>query len=167
MQVKLTLLEQSIPALGSDTWFAMLVTKKNGTRRMSDEIVKALYAKHKNLREVGRMLGVSHEQVRKIIKGTASRRPAEYKKGVVTIDKVIAQQPEWFSRANIEFFGDRNYRVLKGKKSGDFFLVRSTTGWVDMVHFRINYLNDELLVSEMVDEIFEDMAAVKKWLKEH
>lgn len=89
------------------------------------------------------------------------------------LQEVKAKQPNWFSRANKKFFNDVSYRVLYGKKSGNPFLVRSTFAWTDMfdqpkkLHWRINPLKDDLTIGNLLDDIFENLPAVKRWLKEN
>ena len=84
--------------------------------------------------------------------------------------QVRAAQPEWFSRGNKRFFGDCGYKVLQGKVSSKPFLVRSTYAWTDMfgapktLHYRINPLNDNLIIGNLVDETFRNINAVKDWL---
>jgi len=92
---------------------------------------------------------------------------------MATLSQVKAAQPEWFSRKNKRFFGDINYRVLHGKTSGEPFLVRLTNAWTDMFrqpkkrHYRVNGLRDDLTIAPLINDIFADLWAVKRWLKTH
>lgn len=93
------------------------------------------------------------------------------------MNPVLAQikqaNPNWFSRSNKRFFGDINYRLLYGKKSGERFLVRLTNAWSDMFdgvkkpHYRINTINDDLTIGKLLDQQFADMDSVRAWLKEN
>lgn len=89
--------------------------------------------------------------------------------------RAIKQANEgWFSRGNKRFFNDVEYRGYYGKKTGTAFLVRSTYAWTDMfdqprrLHYRINNLNqDTLEIEPLIEEEFNDIFAVKAWLREH
>lgn len=80
-------------------------------------------------------------------------------------------QPHWFSLKNKRFFGDVSYRVLRGKKSGEAFLVRSTYAWSNMfgpkrLHYRINVINQETKkIGDLIDDTFTSIYAVKNYLK--
>ena len=92
---------------------------------------------------------------------------------MATLTQVKAVQPKWFSRKNKKFFGDVRYWVLHGKRTGEPYLIRSTYAWTDMfgqkprLHYRINRLEDNLKISSLLDDEFENMPAVKRWLKEN
>ena len=97
----------------------------------------------------------------------------------MTIQDVKSAQPEWFSRANMKFFGDVSYRILQGKKSKKFYLVRKTAGFSDMFgqektyHYVINDIDqDSFKVLNLLyrpngveHERFRDIDAVKEYLK--
>lgn len=89
----------------------------------------------------------------------------------ITLAKVKARQPEWFSRGNKKFFGDVSYRVLYGKRTGEPYLVRSTYAWSAMfsgkrtLHYRVNQLHDYLEIGSLLDEVFPNLPAVKCWIK--
>jgi len=97
----------------------------------------------------------------------------------VTLSDVKAAQPEWFSRKNKKFFGDISYRVMKGKKSHQPFLVRQTCGWTDMFdrpkrcHLVVNDIKEDLKIGSLVKtgsmpfRQFDDLDDVKDWLAEH
>lgn len=90
----------------------------------------------------------------------------------VDIRNLKMAQPDWFSRGNKRFFNDVAYRVLRGKETGNIYLVRSTYGWTDMfggkrkLHWRINAVDPVTLrIGELVNETFADIWEVRKWLK--
>jgi hypothetical protein len=91
----------------------------------------------------------------------------------ITIEKVKAKQPGWFSESNRKFFNDKNYNVVFGE-SGTAYLQRSTYAWTDMfgqkpkLHFRLNELNQETLeIGNLIDGIFDNLIEVGEWLDEH
>lgn len=90
---------------------------------------------------------------------------------MTTLAEVRLANPGWFSRKNKRLFGDVSYRVLKGKESGKPYLVRSTCAWTDMfglpkrLHWRINILNNDLSIGNLVDKVFNNLDHVKEWLK--
>ena len=82
--------------------------------------------------------------------------------------------PNWFSRSNKRFFHDVSYRAYYGKATGKAYLVRSTYAWTDMLeepkrlHWRINAVSqDTLRIVGLLDDTFNDIFAVKAWLREH
>jgi len=92
---------------------------------------------------------------------------------MITLTQVKAAQPSWFSRKNKKFFGDRTYRTLQAT-SGQTYLVRSTYAWTDMfgkpkqLHYRLNPVNAEThKIESLIDDVFPNINAVKKWLKEN
>jgi len=92
---------------------------------------------------------------------------------MATLQEVKAVQPDWFSRKNILFFSDVSYRVLHSKKTGKPYLARSTYAWSNMtgknrtLHWRLNSLDEDLKIRPLVDVVFPDLWAVKRWLKEN
>jgi hypothetical protein len=92
---------------------------------------------------------------------------------MATLAEVKAAQPEWFSRKNKKFFKDVSYRVLHSKKTGEPYLARSTYAWTDMfgkkprLHWRLNPLDNNLIIRPLIDDEFSDLWAVKRWLKEN
>ena len=90
---------------------------------------------------------------------------------MATLAEVKARQPEWFSRKNKKFFGDISYRILHGKVSKKPFLVRSTYGWSDMfgrprtISWRVNKLEVDLEIGDMVDQSFMGLELVRHFLK--
>ena len=89
----------------------------------------------------------------------------------ICLGNVKDRQPEWFSRKNKRFFGDVSYRILYGKATGNPYLVRSTYAFTDMfdqprtLHYRVNKLADDLEISDLLDEVFPNLPAVKRWMK--
>ncbi len=80
-------------------------------------------------------------------------------------------QPDWFCCKNRRFFGDVSYRTLRGKLTGNIFLVRSTYAWTDMfggprrLHYRINTVGDDYVIGNLIDKTFRDIDDVKEYLK--
>lgn len=87
-----------------------------------------------------------------------------------TLTDIRQAQPGWFSRSNKRLFGDVSYKVLHGKVSKKPFLVRATYAWTDMfgspkrLHYRVNTINDDRHIGNLVDKTFSDMDDVKDWL---
>ncbi len=79
----------------------------------------------------------------------------------------------WFSRKNKQFFGDISYRVLQGKATKTFYLVRSTYQWSDMfggpkvIAWWLNPVTPELKIATLIDQTFPSLESVKEWLKTH
>lgn len=78
----------------------------------------------------------------------------------------------WFSRGNKLFFGDVSYRAYYGKKTGKAYFIRSTYAWTDMLgdprvlHYRINNVDQATLkIETLIDQTFNDIFAVKAWLR--
>lgn len=90
---------------------------------------------------------------------------------MATIRQVKERQPDWFSRGNRRMFGDVEYKVLHGKTTGDPYLVRKTSMWSDMFGkpktfvWRVNSLDDSLKIGPLVETVFNDLWAVKRWMK--
>ena len=85
--------------------------------------------------------------------------------------KIREANEGWFSRKNKRFFGDVSYRALRGKTTGNLFLVRSTYAWSDMfgspkrLSWRINTIGDDYSIGPLLDETFRDIHAAKAYLK--
>ncbi|MDP2720538.1 MAG: hypothetical protein Q8O75_01165 [bacterium] len=86
-----------------------------------------------------------------------------------------ANNPAWFSIGNKRFFHDRQYFFMYSGKTGNPYLVRSTYAWTDMfgdtarLHYRVNEIveNKEKTgyeVGNLLDDQFETLSEVKKWL---
>ncbi len=95
-------------------------------------------------------------------------------KSPVLLRNIKQANPQWFSRGNKRFFNDVSYRAYYGKKTGKAYLVRSTYAWTDMfdrpkvLHYRINNVNqDTLEIDQLIDEVCNDIFAVKAWLREN
>jgi hypothetical protein len=78
----------------------------------------------------------------------------------------------YFSRHNMKFFGDKEYRILHSK-GGEAYLVRRTDGWSDIFgqnpteHWRINPINRiDLSIGNLIEQSFPSLQAVKQWVKE-
>ena len=90
---------------------------------------------------------------------------------MTTLSEVKQAQNHWFDRGNKKFFGDRDYRVLHGKITGNPYLVRSTFAWSDMfgrprkLSWRINPLDDNLIIQPLVDQEYRTIDDVKDWLR--
>ena len=90
---------------------------------------------------------------------------------MTTLSEIKAAQPEWFSRKNKKFFGDVWYKVSQGKVSKKPYLVRATYAWTDMfgqdrkLHYRVNRIDENLEIGELVDEVFSHEYLVKLWLQ--
>ena len=93
-------------------------------------------------------------------------------KMVVTLQAMKSVQPTWFHPKTKRFFGDIRYLLLRGKKSNAYYLVRATYAWTDMfgkprrLHWRVNFLDRELRIKELVESSFNTLNDVKEWLKE-
>ena len=92
---------------------------------------------------------------------------------MTTMADVRAAQPKWFSRKNKRFFGDIWYKMRRGRKSHNPFLVRATYMWSDMfgqprkVCYRVSRIEPKTLkINGLVDKIFYDMDDVREWLRE-
>lgn len=92
---------------------------------------------------------------------------------MLSIAKLMVVQRQWFSGSNRSFFGDISYDTLQAK-SGQTYLIRSTYAWTDMfgqpkkLHYRINPVNANTYeIEPLVDDVFDDIDAVKRWLKEN
>ncbi len=100
----------------------------------------------------------------------------------MTLTELKIHNPQWFSRDNKRFFGDRSYRVLHGKKTGEPYLVRSTYQWSDMLGqpkrliWRINPIgktgakwgtDDYYSIRPLIDTEFKNHDDVKAWLREN
>lgn len=89
------------------------------------------------------------------------------------LNAVKRANQNWFAPGQRQFFGDVSYEIMYGKKTGERYLVRSTYAWTDMfgqpkkLHYRINYILDNLKIGNLVDDVFDSKAEVKKWLKTH
>ena len=91
---------------------------------------------------------------------------------MITLTDVRNANGNWFSSSNKRLFGDINYRLLTGKKTGDKYLVRLTNGWSDMFgqpkrqFYKINAIDqDTLKIKNMLDPEFESMDEVRDFLK--
>ena len=81
----------------------------------------------------------------------------------------------YFSKESIKFSNDISYKVLKGKKSEMRFLIIKTYGFSDMFdgikksHYRIKLITDyikyDLSKAILIDDIFNNLDDVKKYLK--
>ena len=81
----------------------------------------------------------------------------------------------YFSKKSIKFSNDISYKVLKGKKSEMRFLIIKTYGFSDMFdgikksHYRIKLITDyikyDLSKAILIDDIFNNLDDVKKYLK--
>lgn len=97
----------------------------------------------------------------------------EYGTSNAVLNAVKKTNQQWFAPGNKEFFGDIDYQIMYGKQSGERYLVRSTYAWTDMFgqpktkHYRINYINDNLKIGQLVDILFKSKEEVKDWLKVH
>jgi hypothetical protein len=87
---------------------------------------------------------------------------------------IRAANGHWFSLGNKRFFNDVSYRGYYGKATGKAYLVRSTYAWTDMfgktarLHWKINNLNqDTLEIESLNDQEFQDIFAVKAWLRDN
>jgi hypothetical protein len=86
-------------------------------------------------------------------------------------------QPEWSRPKNGRAFGDpnfgdRGYRVLKGKVSGEWFLVRSAWWWREPwqaapLIWRINPIEENLRIGPLIEDIFSNLEAARAWLRLH
>lgn len=91
----------------------------------------------------------------------------------IALADVYAAQPDWFSCEKKQFFGDKGYWLLRGKRSRRTYLIRSTYAWSDAfgkprrLHYRINPLSEALKIEPLVEEIFPSLAAVRAWLASH
>lgn len=78
---------------------------------------------------------------------------------------------EWFSKDNKKFFGDINYYGMYSEKTGERYLVRSTYAWTDMfggerkLHYRINKIEENFKIGDLINDTFESMNQVLEWLK--
>lgn len=93
-------------------------------------------------------------------------------KSIPLMRRIREANQKWFSRGNKRFFGDIQYRAYYGKTTGKAYLIRSTYAWTDMfgqpkrLHYRINNLNqDTLEIEPLIDNVFNDIFAVKAWLR--
>ncbi len=91
---------------------------------------------------------------------------------MTTLTDVRRVQPGWFSPVSKRYFGDIKYLVLRGKVSGDLFLVRSTYNWTEVldgakkVTYRVNKLDQSTLeIGDMTADVFETLDATKVWLE--
>jgi hypothetical protein len=87
------------------------------------------------------------------------------------IAELRAAHQEYFSRENIRFFDDLEYKILHNKQQ-EPYLVRLTYGWSDMfggeriAHWKINPIGQNLELLPFDDRIFRTLADVKKALAE-
>ena len=95
-------------------------------------------------------------------------------KSIPLLRQIIAANKDWFSRGNKRFFNDVSYKAYYGKKTGKAYLARSTYAWTDMfdrprrLHYRINNVDqDTLEIEPLIDQEFNDIFAVKAWLREN
>ena len=90
---------------------------------------------------------------------------------MATLTDIKAANPGWFSSANKRFFNDISYKARHGKATRAPYLVRSTYGWSDMfggpkrLHYRINLIEDDLTIGELIDDEFASLNDVSAWLK--
>jgi hypothetical protein len=88
----------------------------------------------------------------------------------LTISELRQAHTLWFSRENIRFSGDLQYRILHSK-AGTPYLVRHTYGFSDMftgvrtAHYRLNRIDSDLRFAAVEEEVFPTLQAVKAWLK--
>jgi hypothetical protein len=77
----------------------------------------------------------------------------------------------WFDPKNKRFFGDKSYEVIHGKRTGNPYLVRSTTAWTDMFdgvrkpHYRMNPVSNAFEILSLIDTVFYSMDEVREWIK--
>lgn len=90
----------------------------------------------------------------------------------IKLREIKSAQPNWFSRKNKEFFGDKEYYAYTNKK-GSHYLIRQTDAWTDMfdgikkTHFRVNEVDKETLkIKGLLDEEFGDLDEAKNFLEE-
>ncbi len=93
-------------------------------------------------------------------------------KSIPLLRQIKEANGQWFSRGNKRFFGDVSYKAYYGKKSGNPYLVRATYAWSDMfgrpkiLHYRVNKVNsDTKEIESLTDDTFNDIFAVKAWLR--
>lgn len=90
---------------------------------------------------------------------------------MTTLQEVKSKNISWFSPENKKFFGDIRYLVLHDKDKKPY-LVRETNAWTDMfdgmkkTHFRINVLEEDLKIGDLVDNIFKNLEDVREWLRD-
>jgi hypothetical protein len=90
---------------------------------------------------------------------------------MITLQQLKDAHPLFFDPETVKFFGDVEYHVLEGKATGSAFLVRQTWAWSGLLggerflHYRVNPINPDLKIKEMVKEIFRDLNAVKEFLE--
>lgn len=91
---------------------------------------------------------------------------------MTTILEVRQANRKWFGGGNKKFFGDICYRVLHSK-TGKPYLARKTHAWSDIfgkkrvIHWRLNPIGELLEIRPLIDNVFPDLWAVKKWLKDN
>ena len=92
---------------------------------------------------------------------------------MTTLAEVQRAQMNWFDPQNKQLFGDVDYKILHSEKTGKPYLARSTYAWTDMfgkkkkLHWRLNPLDDMLKIRPLIDDVFDNLWAVKRWLKEN
>jgi hypothetical protein len=92
---------------------------------------------------------------------------------MITIENVKSANPIYFAPGTASFFGDVNYTIYRGKVTKNPFMVRKTSMWSDMFGgkktyvYRINPINKTTLkVGELIDDIFNTIDDVKRYLEE-
>jgi hypothetical protein len=77
----------------------------------------------------------------------------------------------WFNPQNKRLFGDKSYKVLHGQRTGNPYLIRSTTAWTDMfdgvkkLHYRINPIRNDFQILLLIDSIFYSLDEIQAWVK--
>lgn len=89
---------------------------------------------------------------------------------MTTLQDVINHNRNWFKPENQKIFGDKEYWV-KVSKQGKLYLLRSTVAWTDMfdgklkLHYRLNVLDKDLSIGDLIDDVFMSMSQVNNYLK--
>jgi hypothetical protein len=93
-------------------------------------------------------------------------------KQAVTLADVRAANGKWFSPGNKKFFHDVRYWLLRGKRTHNPWLLRSTYAWSDMLgqpkklHYRLNEIDfTTLKIGKLIDESFDTREEALEWLK--
>ena len=87
----------------------------------------------------------------------------------MTLSEVINSNSVWFSKGNMQFFGDLSYQLVRAR-SGKYFLVRETYAWTDMFgrekvkHWRLNEM-DGAKIKSLTPDIFAGFDEVEQWLE--
>jgi hypothetical protein len=92
---------------------------------------------------------------------------------MASMDDIRRANWTWFSPGNRRFFGDKNYWLVYSKVTGERYLLRSTYAWTDMcggtktLHYRLNEIEENLKIGNLIDDIFKTKAAAEAWLTTH